>query len=432
VKIDMPARKILKGQTNLSRLLFVLSAATLCFALLGSGLLPFGTPAVGAASTTSMLIFENWQSLGRPYPNVSLRYPTLGWNEDGRIELFALGDDSYLYHKWQTSPNGSWSTDWFQLGYGAVWTCLAVGSNSDGRMEFVARTFAGRLWHLWQGTPNGPFGQEWADLGPPADGVQFSCPITMGRNLDGRLDIFAIGDDGNLWSKPQSEANNGWGPYVNLGRPPGGMKIFDPNWGRDQNGSQTIFVLGYVPNLLPTEVFFRFQTSPNGSWSDWVGMGRPSSDTYNTAITSLAASSNADGRQEIFAVTESRSLWHKFQLNPNSYWGSWDSLGNPNLQGTLEDGILRVGRMSDGTMHAFVSNWDLGFSYIGQTLPSNGWGAWKHLNDPSTTSLVRNTLPALGANANGLFNIFVQGNDGAIWHAQQKTIWDVYLPLVIR
>lgn len=35
-------------------------------------------------------------------------------NADGRLELFALGGDHFIYHKWQETPNGDWG-DWFFL-----------------------------------------------------------------------------------------------------------------------------------------------------------------------------------------------------------------------------------------------------------------------------------------------------------------------------
>jgi hypothetical protein len=37
-------------------------------------------------------------------------------NKDGRIEVFVLKDDGYVFHKWQSDPNKSFVKDWSSLG----------------------------------------------------------------------------------------------------------------------------------------------------------------------------------------------------------------------------------------------------------------------------------------------------------------------------
>jgi hypothetical protein len=40
--------------------------------------------------------------------------PVVAQNADGRLEVFLVGQNTQLYHNWQTSP-GNWS-GWFSLG----------------------------------------------------------------------------------------------------------------------------------------------------------------------------------------------------------------------------------------------------------------------------------------------------------------------------
>ena len=47
--------------------------------------------------------------------DVTLAGGTLAENGDGRIEVFVRGDDSALWHIWQTAPSNGWST-WATLG----------------------------------------------------------------------------------------------------------------------------------------------------------------------------------------------------------------------------------------------------------------------------------------------------------------------------
>jgi hypothetical protein len=44
------------------------------------------------------------------------RSPVLDHNGDSRLEVFMIGRDRQLYHRWQTQPNGGWNDKWESLG----------------------------------------------------------------------------------------------------------------------------------------------------------------------------------------------------------------------------------------------------------------------------------------------------------------------------
>jgi hypothetical protein len=74
-------------------------------------------------------------------------------NADGRLEVFAIGNDTSLYHIWQTSPGGGW-TNW---GYrsGTQLRSPTVGQNADGRLEVFVIGGDGALYRQWQTSPGG-------------------------------------------------------------------------------------------------------------------------------------------------------------------------------------------------------------------------------------------------------------------------------------
>jgi hypothetical protein len=49
---------------------------------------------------------STWESLGGKWPDNS--HPVVVVNTDGGIEVFIVGNDKVLYHRWQTKPAGSW------------------------------------------------------------------------------------------------------------------------------------------------------------------------------------------------------------------------------------------------------------------------------------------------------------------------------------
>ena len=138
-----------------------------------------------------------WDSLGGQWPGD----PAVGGNADGRLEVFLRGNDTDLYHLWQTSPNGNWSAPW--IGLGGQWHHdPVIGRNADGRLEIFAIGDDTNLYHLWQTSPNGNWSAPWIGLG----GQWHHQPV-IGRNADGRLEIFAIGDDTNLYHLWQTSPN---------------------------------------------------------------------------------------------------------------------------------------------------------------------------------------------------------------------------------
>src|SRR5205809_5864023 len=75
-------------------------------------------------------------------------------NVDGRLELFVVGGDGVLYHKWQAVPNGTWG-DWYSAGGIALSEDLTVARNADGRLQAFVVGGDGSLYTTWQTSPNG-------------------------------------------------------------------------------------------------------------------------------------------------------------------------------------------------------------------------------------------------------------------------------------
>ena len=48
----------------------------------------------------------NWQPLGGRLASD----PAVGVNPDGRLEVFAVGQDGALQHIWQTAPGAGWNS----------------------------------------------------------------------------------------------------------------------------------------------------------------------------------------------------------------------------------------------------------------------------------------------------------------------------------
>ena len=211
--------------------------------------------------------WTGWSSLGHPrlrmLPPSS---PTLARNEDGRLELFLIGDGA-VWHRWQQEPaHGPWH-DWHSLEgppgrTGSTTVAPTVGRNQDGRLELFS-VREGELWHIWQTSPNNGW-SGWRSLEQP-DGGQLSDPA-VARDREGRLVVLATTGDGGLWHRRQQEAGRGpWEPWTPLESPENASHIGRPVVRADPEGRLVAFAV-YLNDQQQRALWLLEQTDPGGDW----------------------------------------------------------------------------------------------------------------------------------------------------------------------
>jgi hypothetical protein len=244
-----------------------------------------------------------------PFPGgVSFGVPPLVWpvgnnpsvaqNADGRLEVFMVDSNGYLYHMfqrplgepgWAGSWYGSWDTPWHTSGGGGhQWLGCdpVVAQNADGRLELfmVGRDLQDeQLYHMWQTGPT-------------------------------QLDAY-----GNI----RDNWDDNYGVTFRLGSQLSPV----PKWSRRrrpavaQNADARLEL--FIVNANDNYLYHRWQTTPNSSsqWSDWSSLGGSIPPRKRPAVAQ-----NDDGRLEGYIVGSDGQLWHIRQTSKSdsSQWsGSW-------------------------------------------------------------------------------------------------------------
>jgi hypothetical protein len=187
--------------------------------------------------------------------------PAVAQNADGRLEVFARGPDGNLGHTWQQTPGANWYP-WTDLGP-AITGNPTVCCNANGCLEVFAIGPDGKLGHTWQQTPGGNW-YPWTDLGPAITGNP-----AVSRNADGRLEVFANGPApagppaiGHIW---QVTPGGGWSAWADFGTIPGEWTIRgDPAVPQNADGRLEVFAVGPDGNLAHA-----WQNEANTT-SDWT------------------------------------------------------------------------------------------------------------------------------------------------------------------
>jgi hypothetical protein len=122
----------------------------------------------------------------------------VSWDED-RIDVFAVGTDSALWHRWW--DGSSWG-GWESLG-GVLESTPKAVSWSAGRLDVFAVGTDSALWHRWW---DGSSWGGWESLGglleSPLNGPRLSpAALDAVAWAANRLDIFVVGTDSAMWHK---------------------------------------------------------------------------------------------------------------------------------------------------------------------------------------------------------------------------------------
>jgi hypothetical protein len=90
-------------------------------------------------------------------------------NCGGRGEQFEVGSGNHLYHRYQSTPGGSYSS-WYSLGGTIIYSQIGAVVNANCHVEAFGVGGDGAMWHIWQTKAgSGPW-SSWASLGGGFDG----------------------------------------------------------------------------------------------------------------------------------------------------------------------------------------------------------------------------------------------------------------------
>jgi hypothetical protein len=230
----------------------------------------------------------------------------VSWGPE-RLDVFVIGTDAALYHKYWSPSTGWGPADGFErLGGVIVGNPVAVSWAFERLDIFVVGTDLALYHKYW--TPSsgwGPSANDFERLG----GVIVGSPTAVSWGPE-RLDVFVRGTDLALYHKYWSPST-GWGPSAQEYERLGGVIVADPiavSWAFQR---LDIFVVG-----TDLALYHKY-------WSPGTGWG-PSVEDYEplggVILGAPAAVAWAPERLDIFVVGADRGLYHKY-WSPSTGWG---------------------------------------------------------------------------------------------------------------
>lgn len=295
--------------------------------------------------------WSNWELLGASVRSGS--DVAVAMNADGRLEVFVIADDGALWHNWQTtaSSSSSWS-GWQSLG-GQLRSnsdpVVAMNINDMGRLEVFVIGIDNALYHKWQNSPSSS--TSWSSYASLGGSIRTNSDVAVARNSaddpyggtsgvhGDRLNVFVIGADNAVYHKWQNTLGtitNDWSEWHSLG---GSIKPnTDPAVIPNSDARLELFVIG-----ADNKLYHKWQTAPitgTNQWSSYSSLGGSVRANDNQEATQPQLMRNLDRRLEVFIIGGDNAVYHKWQnsLGSSTTWSDWHGLGGsvrPNSDPTV-------------------------------------------------------------------------------------------------
>ncbi|PKV84319.1 hypothetical protein [Streptomyces sp. TLI_146] len=143
-----------------------------------------------------------WTSLG----GIIGHAPTIDSEKPGQLNMFAIGKDLGMHHRWYVNNQWSW---WEPLsGDSFAWGPTSCSWGPGRQDVFCPRSYSYRnsVWHKWY--DNGWSG--WENLGGSTAIRPAACSWGPGR-----IDLFISGDDRKIYQKTLEGGH--WSDWISLG-----------------------------------------------------------------------------------------------------------------------------------------------------------------------------------------------------------------------
>lgn len=241
-----------------------------------------------------------------------------------------------------------------------------------------------------------------------------SDPV-VAANLDGRLELFAIGPSGDLQHSWQDESSRWQGingdQLSSLGTPEGVV------FGSTQSDLEQLAVAngrsGLTAFVIGGGAIWRIgQVVPNGNWGTWRRVVR-FSETFKSSRR-IWAVANQDRRLELFALNEvDGKLYHNWEIGTD--WSGFHAFGEPPVvhDPSFVFASDRLGRI------VVAAGTERGVVVRRQAVPNSGWRDWEYLFLPCCYE--RMLRPAFSRNADGRLELVVKGaSPGNYYHTWES------------
>jgi hypothetical protein len=253
---------------------------------------------------TAQSLWSRWSPMGEPE---RVRRVACSNLYPGHLEVFLMTGDGGLVHRWFNGDPGQWSR-WLILATPGHVAAVAAVAPRDGYQDLFVADTDGRVF-----TRHYPDGEhdDWSRWEEFSPATKIKALAAGGLNRErGHREVFAVTRGGRVlhrWN--HLDDGSPWSEWAQMSVP---GKVAAIAHGSHQPESQDLFIA-----LNDGSVFVRRYTDYD--WAeDWSPM------PFDQPVVALASSSMGSGHLELFAAGRGGSLHHRWYW-PSTGWSAGES-----------------------------------------------------------------------------------------------------------
>lgn len=212
---------------------------------------------------------------------------------------------------------------------------------------------------------------------------------------DGRLAAFCVSQEGTLVRLEEPEHGDIWLPGDELAT--GATHCAA---GVNADGRLEVFYVSEAGRLIHS-----WEVAPNAGWETPEQLNGQGDEVVQGE--QVIVGTNADGRLEVFwtALADGR-VWHDWQTSPNGDWAGPEAL-------PVRGSRLAVAQNATGRLELFYIDPKSCIRNLFQVVPNGDWASDGEILGEDASEL------AVGRNQDGRLELFYFGGDGELWHNWQ-------------
>ena len=255
-----------------------------------------------------------WSSLGGPAAGIFGQVSN-GTNYLGNQELFTRSTDGQVYHLYSTPGAGSGWRGWDPLGMptDGIRGDVFEGTNFLKNQELYVLGKDGNVYHKFSTPGVGAGWSGWDTMSHPA-GVTIVGDVQIGANYLCNQEIYVTGTDGNTYHKFSTPGvGTGWSEWGSLSKPPVNV-VGSVSAGENFASNQELFIIG-----ADDRVYHDYSTPGIGTgWSGWSSLGSPGG-----TITSASVTVDTYPIQTLTVTTSTGSFIDTSTPGQGNGWSGW-------------------------------------------------------------------------------------------------------------
>ncbi|GAA3882705.1 PIG-L family deacetylase [Saccharothrix violaceirubra] len=352
------------------------------------------------------------------------RYPTgttwVGANADGRLQAFAVLSGRLV--TWYQRGDGEFGPGEVMVTPWRLLPGVTVNRNADGRLQvFARRADNHEIVTTWQVSVNGVFSHQWGSMGNPNAGTdsaaQVGAPVSI-LGPDGLLRLAVKNGGGGVSLISQQIANGAWNTgWADLG---GGPGVQDPvALAIDRTNGVNVFAYA-INGTVGVIQHWRAAAGQDYAQQPNLAGFEPSGPP--------AVAHNKDGRLDVFYRLASNNandfagmVGHTWQRSDESFSPTGEQIGGHGGVGAVAVSEAPgpwadSAQIPDARILVFTGNGGSGQSMTRQNEPDQGYtGSWDDLGSAHIAQ------PAAGVDRNGCVYSFAMTDAGSLTVRNQTT-----------